>query len=76
MIMATLAELQARKALYEAAEVKVLARQEYWVGQGTTARRLRYADLAEIRAEIERLDAEIERKTAEAAGTRRVLYIR
>lgn len=72
----TLEDLQARLALYLAAEAKILQRQEYQVGNKGTARRLRAADLAEVRAEIARLDAEIDRLQAAAAGTRRVLYIR
>lgn len=54
--MSTYAELVARKADYLAAEAKVLKAQEYTVGQGSTARRLSRADLAEIRAAIKDLD--------------------
>lgn len=72
----TLTDLQTRLDAYKAAELKVLQGQEYTISDGAINRRMRRADLAEIRAEIANLDAEIERLTAQAAGTRRVLYIR
>lgn len=72
----TLAELQARLALYLAAEAKILEGQEYTIGDGSTARRLRRADLAEVRAEIASLSQQVAAATAAQTRTRRVLYIR
>jgi len=72
----TLEQLQARLAAYMAAEVKILRGQEYVIGQGETSRRLRRADLAEVRAEIKSLDAQIRAIENSAAGRRRVLYTR
>lgn len=72
----TLAELQARLAAYVAAEARILQGQEYQIGQGPTARRLRRADLAEVRAEIASLAVQIQTLQGPVAGTRRVLYIR
>lgn len=71
----TLEELQARLAEYRAAETAVLKMQEYVVGQGSTARRVRRADLSEIRAEIASLEARIAQASAAAARTRRVHYL-
>lgn len=68
--MATLQEAIDRRAAYVAAELKILQGQEYVIGQGATARRLRRADLAEVRAAILQLDAEIAR--LQATSTRRV----
>lgn len=59
--MATLTELQARRQAYLAAEAKILASQEYKVGQGGSARQNRRAELADVQAMIRELDAEIER---------------
>lgn len=74
----SLQQLQDRLAAYLAAEAKILVGQEYTVGDGSTARRLKRADLAEVRDEIRRLQAEV--AAAEAAaqpgGVRRVLYLR
>ncbi len=69
-------QLQARLDAYLAAETKILRGQEYVIGQGETARRLRRADLSEVRAEIEKLSAAIEAIDNSAAGRRRVLYSR
>lgn len=69
-------QLQARLDAYLAAETKILAGQEYVIGQGETARRLRRADLAEVRAEIKSLDEQIAAIDNAAAGRRRVLYTR
>lgn len=68
--------LTTRRDAYLAAEIKILARQEYTVGDGSTARRLRYADLAEVRATIDSLTRQIERLEAQASGARRVMYAR
>jgi hypothetical protein len=72
----TRAELQARLDAYLAAELKILRGQEYVIGQGETARRLRRADLAEVRDEISKLAEQITALDNAAAGTRRVLYTR
>lgn len=72
----TLAELIARRATYLAAEAKILESQEYQVGQGSTARRNRRADLTEVRAEIANLTTQIDRLQGAASRTRRVRYIR
>lgn len=69
-------ELQARLDAYKAAELKILKGQEYVIGQGETARRLRRADLAEVRAAITDLSAQLDDLDATAAGRRRVLYVR
>lgn len=69
-------QLQARLDAYLAAETKILKGQEYVIGQGETARRLRRADLAEVRAEIASLSDKIEAIDNAAAGRRRVLYAR
>lgn len=69
-------QLQARLDAYLAAEVKVLKGQEYVIGDGATARRLRRADLAEIRAAIKSLSDDIAKLDNQAAGRRRVLYMR
>lgn len=72
----TLAQQQARLAQYIEAERLILLGQEFTVGDGQTNRRLRRADLAEVRAEIKLLQSQIEVAQQQAAGTRRVLYIR
>lgn len=69
-------ELQTRLSAYLAAEAKILNGQEYVIGQGETARRLRRADLAEVRKAITDLNAQIEDLDNTAAGRRRVLYTR
>lgn len=69
-------QLQARLDAYLAAEVKILKGQEYVIGQGETARRLRRADLEEVRKAITDLSAEIAALDAVTARTRRVLYHR
>lgn len=69
-------QLQARLDAYVAAEAKILRGQEYVIGQGETARRLRRADLDEVRKAITELADEIAALDAVAAGTRRVLYHR
>jgi hypothetical protein len=68
--------LQARLDAYLAAEAKILAKQEYTIGDGSTARRIRYADLPEVRATIDSLTAQIQRLDAQSSGARRVMYTR
>lgn len=64
-------QLQARLDAYMTAELKILQGQEYQIGQGATARRLRRADLSEVRAEIKSLQAQIASLTP-----RRARYLR
>ena len=73
--MSTLQELQTRRQAYLDAELRILQSQEYAVGDGSTARRNRRADLEQVRAAITELDAEIARFQAATSG-RRVMYIR
>ena len=68
--------LQARLDQYLAAEAKIVQKQEYTIGDGSTARRMRYADLADVSATIETLTAQIQRLDAQASGARRVMYTR
>ena len=68
----TLEQLQARLAIYLAAEAKILTKQEYTIGAGQDVRRLRYADLAEVRAEIKSLTDQIAAAKVAASGGRRV----
>ena len=72
----TLEQLQTRLAAYMAAEEKILRGQEYVIGQGETARRLRRADLEQVRAEIKSLSDQIDAIDNAAVGRRRVLYTR
>ena len=62
----TLQELKDRRAAYLAAELRILESQEYRVGDGGTGRTNRRAELAEVRAAITELDAQI---SAAEAGT-------
>ena len=68
--MATLEELQTRRAAYVAAELKILQSQEYVVGQGGTNRRSRRAELESVQAGIRQIDLEIDK--LQARTTRRV----
>lgn len=72
----TLQQLTDRRAAYLAAELKILESQEYNVGQGSTARRNRRADLAEVRDQISLLDRQITQLENASSGVRRVRYIR
>ena len=54
------ADLTIRLGKYLEAETAVLKSQEYTIGQGQSARRLRRADLAEIRAAIKNLQDQID----------------
>lgn len=74
-------QLAARLAMYLAAEEKVLEGQEYVIGNGGSSRRLRRADLADIRAEIASLNSQIASAPDNPANTgrhkpRRVTYLR
>lgn len=72
----TLEELQARKAAYLAAELKILESQEYTVGDGVANRRNRRADLEQVRDELKLIDQQIEALVARSTGRRRVFYAR
>jgi len=72
----TLAQLQARLDAYLAAEARILDSQEYSVGQGSTARRNRRADLEQVRAGIKEAQAEIAIAQNAANGVRRLRYLR
>lgn len=74
--MATLAELTERKALYLAAEASILKGQEYSISDGVIQRRLRRADLEQVRAAIKEIDAEIAAQGGGSAGPRRVYVAR
>lgn len=66
----TRAQLQARLDGYLAAELKILGGQEYQIGDGATARKLRRADLGDVQAEIRRLSAEVAVLERRAAAVR------
>jgi hypothetical protein len=72
----TLEELQARKTLYLAAEAAVLTGQEYQIRDGIIDRRMRRADLSEIRAELNKIDQLLTTLQNQSAGVRRPLYLR
>jgi hypothetical protein len=74
--MATLAELQTRKAAYLEAEARILKSQDYSVGDGVIQRRNRRADLEQVRAEIAAIDAQITAldPSANGAPRRRIYY--
>ncbi len=69
-------ELQARLNAYLAAELAILQGQEYQIGSGNGARRLRRADLEQVRAEIASIRVELGGIDARAAGVRRIRYVR
>jgi hypothetical protein len=72
----TEAELRARLALYIAAEMAILGgSQEYTIGQGSTARKVRRADLEQIRAEIAAINAQL-LVIAPAVRRRPTFYLR
>lgn len=72
----TLDDLIARRALYLAAEANILQGQEYQIGNGSSSRRLRRADLSEVRAQIESFNTQILQLQNAANGNRRVRYFR
>jgi hypothetical protein len=75
--MTTLATVQARLAMYRAAEAKILAGQEYTISDGVIQRRMRRADLVTVRDAITALEAQEAALQAAAAPTyRRVVYLR
>lgn len=72
--MADLAELQSRRAAYLAAELKILASQEYKVGQGGNQRSSRRADLEQVHAVIKDLDQQIAAEIAQTTRGARRMY--
>jgi hypothetical protein len=72
--MSALDDLRTRRAAYITAEAKILASQEYTVGQGGNARRNRRAELADVQAAIKDLDDQIalHESAATASAARRV----
>lgn len=60
MTESELQQLRDRRTAYIAAETAIIGgAQEYTIGQGSTARRVRRADLSEIRAAIVAIDAQL-----------------
>lgn len=66
----TRTQLQARLDTYLAAEVKIMSSQEYQIGDGVTARKLRRADLGAVQAEIRKLSADIAALDRQASAAR------
>lgn len=60
----TIQQLRDRLAAYVAAETKILTGQEYAIGD----RKMKRADLAEVRAEIRKLASEIEQAEGAASA--------
>lgn len=73
--MPTAAEITTRLAAYKAAELKVLEGQEYTISDGVVQRRLRRADLEQIRTVITQLEGELTAQQAREGGTRRLYNI-
>jgi hypothetical protein len=70
--MQTLAQLQARRDAYLAAEQAILTGgQEYGMSAGPDGRTMKRASLAEIQSAITRLGAEIARAEASSTGRAR-----
>lgn len=65
-----------RRNAYLAAEAAILKRQEYSIDVDGGSRRVRYADLADVREQIDSLNSQIEKAQGAASGRRRVRYIR
>lgn len=66
--------LQERLDAYKAAELKVLSGQEYEIGTGNGNRRLKRADLAEIRAAISSLQAQLDAASGDRRRIRRIVF--
>lgn len=73
MASATREQLQDRLNAYLAAELRILESQDYTIGDGSTARRNKRADLEQVRSEIAAIRAEIDSMDAQASGSRRVM---
>ena len=76
--MLTLAQLQARLDAYMAAELRILQSQEYTVGQRSSGRHNRRADLAVVSEEILKLTVQIAAHpdNVAARAVRRVRHLR
>jgi len=71
----TLEQAQARLTAWLEADAAVASRQEYEIETGNGRRRLKSADAAEIRQNIDYWDAKVKSLTpASAGGRRRVRY--
>lgn len=70
----TLANAEAQLALWLAASAAVATGQEYEIDTGNGSRRLKRADAAEIRLQIDYWQAKISALTPLAAGGRRRMY--
>lgn len=69
-------ELRARLLLYMNAEAAILSgAQEYTIGQGSTARKVRRADLEQIRAEIASINGQLD-VIAPTTARRPTFYLR
>ena len=68
----TLAELQARKTLYLAAEAAILQAQQYRIQDGVIDRMLTRPDLEWVQKALADIDAQI----TSLSGARRVIYLR
>lgn len=76
--MLSLAQLQARLDAYLAAELRILQSQEYTVGQRSSGRHNRRADLDVVRDEIAKLTVQIAAHpdNGAARAVRRVRHLR
>lgn len=76
--METLAQLQARLAMYRASEARICDSQEYQVGQGGGARRNRRVEFDQLQVAIARVEARIAAHpdNTAARAVRRVRYLR
>lgn len=72
----TVDDLKSRLNNYLAAESAVLKAQEYVIGQGSTARRVTRANLAEIQKGITDTRGEIAQLESSTQRARRVIYLR
>ena len=68
----SLATAQAQLDAYVAAETAILSGQEYWIG----SRRLKRADLAEVRAGITAWDQRVKTLSSSATGRGRSITLR
>jgi hypothetical protein len=73
MASQTREQLQARLDAYLSAELRILQSQDYTIGDGSTARRNKRAELEQVRAEITHLRAEIDQLDAQSGRNRRVM---
>ena len=72
----TLAQAQAKLALWMAADDALTAKQSYEIDTGTGRRKLELVDAPEVRANVEFWDRKVQALTSAAAGgRRRVRYV-